>query len=621
MRRKGEVKAAAWLMSVCMLMGSLPAIPGMERKVSAAETKIEGYATKEQLLRDYGMDGAAEKKIGKITFGKNEKGAAQNWYIAGKEPGTEDGLVLFAATAMKEKQKFYNSKAAHAYDSNWECEYETAPGQINANHYGGSDVRRVLKDMSSDPSYFSAAEQKIMRETMIKTKDTKNNSIYTTKDKLYLAQGELQSKRISVGTNDGADLNRGLQIDLDRYLNRNDDCFWLRSPHSVCGDYVMMARSAGSVSHSGDINVTCEYTIVPALQVNLSSVIFASAAPAATSEGSQKTKGKDMILRYNAGEDLGSVLILNHQTVEVNGAAENRYLVVQNKDGAWKKKVNTETAVLAKEVTIDGATLDSFNGCNVWLEKTDSDRITRATRPDQTEEKATVIFKDYDQSILEIQKVNYGEGAKAPEVPKRKGYTFKGWDKDFSKVTEEREVTARYQKNPDPVKSPDPVKKLDNNRSQIQTVVRPGVSITILSGKKFRLSLNNHIKGTKVSYKTSNKKIVSVDKKGNVKGRKAGKATITTTVRQGGKTYTFITSVTVKGYVKLMKLKKTIKKGKTYKFKAKSYGIKGKLKWSVSKKKIGKISKRGKFKAKKKGKVYVIVKCGKYKAKVRVRVK
>lgn len=143
----------------------------------------------------------------------------------------------------------------------------------------------------------------------------------------------------------------------------------------------------------------------------------------------------------------------------------------------------------------------------------------------------------------------------------------------------------------------------------------------ILSGKKFRLSVRRLIKGAKVSYKTSNRKIASVDKNGSIKGLKAGRATIITTVREGGKTYNFKTSVTIKGYMKLIKVKKTIKKGKTYKFKAKAYGIKGKLTWSVSSKKIGKIAKSGKFKAKKKGKVYVTVKCGKYKAKVRVSVK
>lgn len=44
--RKEAVKAAAWLMSACLLMGSLPASPGRTRKVSAAEPEIEGFATK-----------------------------------------------------------------------------------------------------------------------------------------------------------------------------------------------------------------------------------------------------------------------------------------------------------------------------------------------------------------------------------------------------------------------------------------------------------------------------------------------------------------------------------------------------------------------------------------------
>lgn len=85
MRRKKVVKAAAWLMSVCLLMGSLPAIPGIVRKVSAAEPEIEGFATKEELLTDYSLSGAADKKVQKVIFGQNGKGTAQNWYIAGKD--------------------------------------------------------------------------------------------------------------------------------------------------------------------------------------------------------------------------------------------------------------------------------------------------------------------------------------------------------------------------------------------------------------------------------------------------------------------------------------------------------------------------------------------------------
>ena len=611
MRRKGAVKAAAWLMSACMLIGSLPAIPGMSRKVSAAETKIEGFATKEQLLTDYSMDGAARKKIGKVTFGQNEEGTAQSWYIAGKDPATEDGLVLFAASPMKKKQAFHNPETDHPYDAAWGCEYGSAPSQVSANHYGGSDIRKVLKNMSSDPAYFTADEQKVMRETAVKTEDQKNGSVYTTKDKMYLAHGEGGSKLISVGTNEEKDVNAELKIDLDQYQN-GSSWFWLRSPNSSYDYSALMAQPAGTVT-TYDNGVTGRYCLVPALQINLTSVIFASAAPAATSEGSQETKGKDMTLRYDAGEDLGSVEILNHKTAEVKKTAEDRYLVVQNDQGVWRKKAENETTVSAKEVTIDGKALNSFKGCKVWLEKTDATRITKATRPDQTGEKLseyTVTFKDYDGKVLETQKVKYEEGAKAPTAPTRAGYTFTGWDKTFSKITANIIITAQYKKNPEPAKRP--------------TEVHPGINLTkkeILSGKKFRLSVRNRIKGAKVSYKTSNKKIATVDKNGNVKGLKAGRATITTTIRQGGKTYYLKSSITVKGYVKLIKVKKTIKKGKSYKFKAKAYGIKGKLKWSVSKKKIGKISKSGKFKAKKKGKTYVTVKCGKYNAKVCVRVK
>lgn len=611
MRRKGAVKAAAWLMSACMLIGSLPAIPGMSRKVSAAETKIEGFATKEQLLTDYSMDGAAGKKIGKVTFGQNEKGTAQSWYIAGKDPATEDGLVLFAASPMKEKQAFHNPETDHPYDAAWGCEYGSAPSQVSANHYGGSDIRKVLKDMSSDPAYFTADEQKVMRETAVKTEDQKNGSVYTTKDKMYLAHGEGGSKLISVGTNEEKDVNAELKIDLDQYQN-GSSWFWLRSPNSSYDYSALMAQPAGTVT-TYDNGVSGRYCLVPALQINLTSFIFASAAPAATSEGSQETKGKDMTLRYDAGEDLGSVEILNHKTAEVKKTAEDRYLVVQNDRGVWRKKAENETTVSAKEVTIDGMALNSFKGSKVWLEKTDATRITKATRPDQTGEKFseyTVTFKDYDGKALDTQKVKYEEGAKAPTAPTRAGYTFTGWDKTFSKITANIIITAQYKKNPEPAKRP--------------TEVHPGINLTkkeILSGKKFRLSVRNRIKGAKVSYKTSNKKIATVDKNGNVKGLKAGRATITTTIRQGGKTYYLKSSITVKGYVKLIKVKKTIKKGKSYKFKAKAYGIKGKLKWSVSKKKIGKISKSGKFKAKKKGKTYVTVKCGKYKAKVCVRVK
>ena len=57
-----------------------------------------------------------------------------------------------------------------------------------------------------------------------------------------------------------------------------------------------------------------------------------------------------------------------------------------------------------------------------------------------------VTFVDYDGSTLKEQTVEYGNAATAPADPTRTGYTFDGWDTDFSNVTEELTVKATYSK-------------------------------------------------------------------------------------------------------------------------------------------------------------------------------
>ena len=59
----------------------------------------------------------------------------------------------------------------------------------------------------------------------------------------------------------------------------------------------------------------------------------------------------------------------------------------------------------------------------------------------------TVTFKDWDGTTLKTQTVNYGGAATAPSVPGREGYTFIGWDVDFSNVTSDLIVTAQYTEN------------------------------------------------------------------------------------------------------------------------------------------------------------------------------
>ena len=58
-----------------------------------------------------------------------------------------------------------------------------------------------------------------------------------------------------------------------------------------------------------------------------------------------------------------------------------------------------------------------------------------------------VTFVDWDGTMLSSVSVAPGEAATAPADPTREGYTFIGWDKEFSAVTDHMTVTAQYQIN------------------------------------------------------------------------------------------------------------------------------------------------------------------------------
>lgn len=55
----------------------------------------------------------------------------------------------------------------------------------------------------------------------------------------------------------------------------------------------------------------------------------------------------------------------------------------------------------------------------------------------------TVTFMD-GKIVLKTEKVKHGSAVTAPEVPKKDGKTFKGWDKDFSNVTSDLTINAVY---------------------------------------------------------------------------------------------------------------------------------------------------------------------------------
>ena len=120
---------------------------------------VSAYATKAQLMGNTfapNADGTANR-IGKLVFGKNSDGNAQEWYILGKDTGVSgDNTIIFAASPIATNQVFEDDRVSNKSFVPSYGVYESNPVDVYPNHYGASDLRTVLQGMES--SNFTAAE-------------------------------------------------------------------------------------------------------------------------------------------------------------------------------------------------------------------------------------------------------------------------------------------------------------------------------------------------------------------------------------------------------------------------------------------------------------------------------
>ncbi|MDE7298807.1 MAG: leucine-rich repeat protein, partial [Lachnospiraceae bacterium] len=108
----------------------------------------------------------------------------------------------------------------------------------------------------------------------------------------------------------------------------------------------------------------------------------------------------------------------------------------------------------------------------------------------------------------------------------------------------------------------------------------------------YKIKINNLAEGSKVTYKSSNPAAAKVTTSGVIKPVAVGKADVTVTIKQSGKTYTGTIAVTVRNpYVKITTAPTTMTVGETAKLVANVYGLKKTtVTWTVSDKTIATIN-------------------------------
>lgn len=415
MKQRYLKKPCSFLLVSAMVLTMFPTFStSVHAEENQSPTK-EQFSTVEELKNYDTNDNDGVKNPAKVYFGNNN----QQWWIAGSQ--SNDSITLFSASSMRDGVQFESNYMANkTYDDEWNCTYpDGEPAEVFPNHYGASYIRNVtLKEMET--SFFTGSEQALINETTIYTDDTKNNSVYSTTDKLYFAYGDQEDyNHITVGKNSANDLNDGLRIDPSYWGESVLELFWIRSPFVSNddpndGSSVLTAWPSknypafnGAQTNNGSLE-----NIRPAFELNSSTILFASAVPSATSTGNltlQDTDGDGAFtLRYDASKyskNLGSAVIsYDDSKVILTDVPNGTYLVAQNSNGAYAKQITNET-----EVSASGMNLDNFANCKIWLETTDTaNRITYAALAEKGQETAVNIVAGAGLNITSengVQKV------------------------------------------------------------------------------------------------------------------------------------------------------------------------------------------------------------------------
>ena len=383
-------KLKIFLLTLLMVITVLPVNTIAEGEQTTAPD-VTVYATKDDMMGETfapNSNGTA-KNIGKILFGKNSSGNSQEWYILGADSGVNDGknnTIIFATSPIVATGQVFEDAPNNKTDSSlWsDCDYNGVNvTEVYRNHYGASDLRVALQNMAANTSYFTTAEQGLMNPTTVTTEDKKNKDdskkylTYTTTDKLYALMADdygSSYKTIKAGSDNST------VISMSSYWS-SGTWFWLRSPEINSGGMALVAYPG---NHVCEFSVIIGSAVQPASNLNLTNVLFASAAQAGTTDKIED--GTAMTLRLDGAKQeyinefgtIGTVVYdsTNGIIKATKGSTDKAVtLVVQGKNGDnwyYSQTVDNTFAISVDDIeNVLNIANVNLNNCKIWLEISD----------------------------------------------------------------------------------------------------------------------------------------------------------------------------------------------------------------------------------------------------------
>lgn len=366
----------------------------------------------------------------------------------------------------------------------------------NSNSYSGSTLEGNVNGILND---FAPGEQ-----GAIKTRTLVHGQYVGINTDCIQGNEDLNDIRLwPLSTKEANTVNKDLRIVDPDNPTATANHWWLRSP----GDhytFVALVYADGRVKHDGGHMGGAAIGVRPAFYLNLESVLFTSASrdgklSGAAGADALKPVGEtssnqwkltllddgtaNPFLKGHSGFDVSEIVRTeNGVSVRYTGAktGPNEYIsaiitdrpftdssarityygriknCVSGDDADGTETINTAGKLRAGDILyIFNEQYNYQEG--LYGDKTDYvSKLVEVHIPPVT---YTVTFVDGQGNTLKTETVESGNSATAPDDPKREGYTFKGWDKDFSHVTENITVTALWEKNITPTPTPTPDNK------------------------------------------------------------------------------------------------------------------------------------------------------------------